>query len=108
MFGLCCGGETRFHLHPWRVFQGYRILERAIEEARVKNFLGDNILGTDFSCDIIVHRGAGAYICGEETGLIESLEGNRANPRIKAFIFRRHWVCINALPLLIMWRRSVM
>lgn len=64
-------------------FQGYRILERAIEEAREKNFLGHNILGTGYSCDIIVHRGAGAYICGEETGLIESLEGYRANPRIK-------------------------
>ncbi|MFU8847669.1 MAG: NADH-quinone oxidoreductase subunit NuoF [Opitutales bacterium] len=64
-------------------FQGYRILERAIEEARAKNLLGDNILGSGYSCDIIVHRGAGAYICGEETGLIESLEGFRANPRIK-------------------------
>jgi len=64
-------------------FQGYRILERAIEEAREKNFLGDDILGSGYSCDIIVHRGAGAYICGEETGLIESLEGFRAYPRIK-------------------------
>ncbi len=64
-------------------FEGYKILERAIEEAREQNFLGDNILGSGYSCDIIVHRGAGAYICGEETGLIESLEGNRANPRIK-------------------------
>lgn len=64
-------------------FQGYKILERAIEEAREKNLLGENILGTGYSCDIIVHRGAGAYICGEETGLIESIEGNRANPRIK-------------------------
>lgn len=64
-------------------FEGYKILECAIEEARKKNFLGDNILGSGYSCDIIVHRGAGAYICGEETGLIESLEGFRANPRIK-------------------------
>ncbi len=64
-------------------FQGYKILEQAIEEAREKGFLGENILGTGYSCDIIVHRGAGAYICGEETGLIESIEGNRANPRIK-------------------------
>jgi NADH-quinone oxidoreductase subunit F len=64
-------------------FQGYKILERAIEEAREQNLLGENILGTGYSCDIIVHRGAGAYICGEETGLIESIEGNRANPRIK-------------------------
>lgn len=64
-------------------YEGYQILERAIEEARNKNFLGDDILGSGYSCDIIVHRGAGAYICGEETGLIESLEGKRANPRIK-------------------------
>jgi len=62
---------------------GARILEKAIQEAREKNFVGQNILGTGYSCDIFVHRGAGAYICGEETGLIESLEGKRANPRIK-------------------------
>ncbi|RRJ94422.1 NADH-quinone oxidoreductase subunit NuoF [Opitutaceae bacterium TAV4] len=63
--------------------EGARILERAIAEARAKNFVGPNILGTGYSCEIYVHRGAGAYICGEETGLIESLEGKRANPRIK-------------------------
>ena len=62
---------------------GARILEKAIQEARDKNLVGENILGTGYSCDIFVHRGAGAYICGEETGLIESLEGKRANPRIK-------------------------
>lgn len=65
------------------MFEGARILERAIEEARAKNFLGDNILGSGYSCDMIVHRGAGAYICGEETGLIESIEGKRPYPRIK-------------------------
>ncbi len=63
--------------------EGARILENAIEEARAQNFLGSNILGTGFDCEIYVHRGAGAYICGEETGLIESLEGKRAYPRIK-------------------------
>ncbi len=63
--------------------EGARILERAIEEARAQNFLGTDILGTGFDCEIHVHRGAGAYICGEETGLIESLEGKRAYPRIK-------------------------
>ena len=62
---------------------GAQILETAIEEAREKGFVGDNICGSDYSCDIIVHRGAAAYICGEETGLIESLEGKRAYPRIK-------------------------
>ncbi len=63
--------------------EGAGILERAIEEARGANFLGANILGSDFSCEIYVHRGAGAYICGEETGLIESIEGKRPYPRIK-------------------------
>jgi NADH-quinone oxidoreductase subunit F len=59
------------------------ILEHAIEEARANNFLGKNILGTGFDCEIYVQRGAGAYICGEETALLESLEGKRGNPRIK-------------------------
>jgi NADH-quinone oxidoreductase subunit F len=62
---------------------GATILENAIEEARAHNFVGRNILGTGFDVDIFIHRGAGAYICGEETGLIESLEGKRAYPRIK-------------------------
>jgi NADH-quinone oxidoreductase subunit F len=62
---------------------GAKILEEAIEEARAKNLVGDDILGSGYSCDLIVHRGAAAYICGEETGLIESLEGKRAYPRIK-------------------------
>ena len=64
-------------------FEGAKILERAIAEAKAKGFCGDNIAGSGYSCDLVVHRGAGAYICGEETGLIESLEGKRPNPRIK-------------------------
>jgi NADH-quinone oxidoreductase subunit F len=59
------------------------ILEQAIEEARTNGLLGKNILGTGFDCEIYVQRGAGAYICGEETALLESLEGKRGNPRIK-------------------------
>ncbi len=59
------------------------ILEQAIQEARNNGWLGKNILGTGFDCDIYVQRGAGAYICGEVTALIESLEGKRGNPRIK-------------------------
>ena len=59
------------------------ILEQAIAEAKNMGWLGHNILGTGFDCEIYVHRGAGAYICGEETALIESLEGKRGNPRIK-------------------------
>jgi len=60
-----------------------KILETAIEEARAKNFVGKDILGKGVEVEIYVHRGAGAYICGEETGLIESLEGKRPYPRIK-------------------------
>jgi NADH-quinone oxidoreductase subunit F len=63
--------------------EGARILNRALGEARQKNLLGKNLLGSGYDLDIHVHRGAGAYICGEETGLIESLEGKRAYPRIK-------------------------
>ena len=62
---------------------GARILEKAIAEARAANLVGPNVLGSGYSCEIYVHRGAGAYICGEETGLIESLEGKRPYPRIK-------------------------
>ncbi len=63
--------------------EGAKILNRALAEARAKNFLGKNILGSGYDLDIWLHRGGGAYICGEETGLIESLEGKRAYPRIK-------------------------
>jgi NADH-quinone oxidoreductase subunit F len=59
------------------------ILEQAIQEAKNNGFLGNNILGTGYNLEIYVQRGAGAYICGEETALIESLEGKRGNPRIK-------------------------
>src|SRR5262245_62082890 len=63
--------------------KSYRVLDAAIKECYAANLLGKNILGTDFELDVYLHRGAGAYICGEETGLIESLEGKRAWPRIK-------------------------
>ncbi len=63
--------------------EGAKILNRALDEARAKGYLGKDILGSGQDLDIWVHRGAGAYICGEETGLIESLEGKRAYPRIK-------------------------
>jgi NADH-quinone oxidoreductase subunit F len=58
-------------------------LEAAIEEVRAKGYLGDRILGSDHSLTLWVHRGAGAYICGEETALLDSLEGKRGNPRLK-------------------------
>ena len=59
------------------------VLERAIDEAYARGFLGKNILGSGFDCDVYVHRGAGAYEAGEETALLESLEGKRAQPRNK-------------------------
>jgi len=61
----------------------YHILEKAIQEAYDAGYLGKNILGSGYDMDVYMHCGAGAYICGEETGLIESLEGKRGNPRIK-------------------------
>ena len=59
------------------------VLERAIDEAYATGFLGKNIFGSGFDCDVYVHRGAGAYEAGEETALLESLEGKRAQPRNK-------------------------
>ncbi len=59
------------------------ILDQAVAEARAAGYLGENILGSGHSLELVVHRGAGAYICGEETGLLDSLEGKRGNPRLK-------------------------
>jgi NADH-quinone oxidoreductase subunit F len=59
------------------------ILEAAIAEAREAGYVGEGILGSDHSVSLVLHRGAGAYICGEETGLLDSLEGKRGNPRLK-------------------------
>jgi NADH-quinone oxidoreductase subunit F len=71
-------------------------LIKALAEAKAKNFLGKNILGSGYDLEMYVHRGAGAYICGEETGLIESLEGKRPYPRIKPPYFPAVlglWMC---------------
>jgi len=62
---------------------GAAVLNQAIEEAYAGGFLGKNILGSGYELDLLVHRGAGAYICGEETALLESLEGRRGHPRLK-------------------------
>src|SRR5438309_5944804 len=58
-------------------------LDAALGEAREAGYLGEDILGSGHSLSLVVHRGAGAYICGEETGLLDSLEGKRGNPRLK-------------------------
>jgi NADH-quinone oxidoreductase subunit F len=61
----------------------FEIMRAALEEARSRGLVGANILGSGFSLSVVLHRGAGAYICGEETGLLESLEGRRGQPRTK-------------------------
>ncbi|HEX7071815.1 MAG TPA: NADH-quinone oxidoreductase subunit NuoF [Rhodothermales bacterium] len=58
-------------------------MERELKRLYEKGYVGENIMGSGFSCDLVIHKGAGAYICGEETSLMESLEGKRAYPRIK-------------------------
>jgi NADH-quinone oxidoreductase subunit F len=60
-----------------------RILEKAIDDAYAKGYAGRNVLGSGYDCDLVLHVGAGAYICGEETSLMSSLEGNRGYPRLK-------------------------
>jgi NADH-quinone oxidoreductase subunit F len=77
------GANTSYIYIRGELLYVYHILEKAIAEAYEAGLLGKNILGSGFDLDLYVHPGAGAYICGEETALIESLEGKRGNPRIK-------------------------
>lgn len=77
------GAHTAYIYIRGEFAYGAHCLDRAIAAAYANGLLGRNILGSGFDLDVYVHRGAGAYICGEETGLIESLEGKRAYPRIK-------------------------
>lgn len=77
------------HIHKAYVYlrgeyqEAYDILTKAVREAKAKGFLGKNIFGKNFDLEVVIHRGAGAYIAGEETGLLESLEGKKAFPRLK-------------------------
>ena len=81
--GYACGAsEAWIYIRGEYEYQARR-LEGAIKDAEEKNLLGENVLGSDFSFNIHVHRGAGAYICGEETALLESLEGKRGEPRLR-------------------------
>jgi NADH-quinone oxidoreductase subunit F len=77
------GANTAYIYIRGELLYVFHILQKAIDEAYEAGLLGDNILGSGFSLNLHVHPGAGAYICGEETALIESLEGKRGNPRIK-------------------------
>lgn len=63
--------------------QGYHIFREALEQARAAGFVGKNLFGTGYDLELTIHRGAGAYICGEETALLNSLEGKRGEPRLK-------------------------
>ncbi len=63
--------------------QGAKVVQKALDEAYAKGYLGKNILGSGYDLEVILHRGAGAYICGEETGLLECIEGRRGHPRLK-------------------------
>jgi NADH-quinone oxidoreductase subunit F len=65
------------------IFEAYEIFEQALAQARAAGFLGQNILGSGFEFDLFAHHGYGAYICGEETALLESLEGKKGQPRFK-------------------------
>ncbi|MBM4121018.1 MAG: NADH-quinone oxidoreductase subunit NuoF [Nitrospira sp.] len=77
------GAETAYIYIRGEFVLGAKILEKAIAEARAAGYLGKNVLGAGVTIDVWVHRGAGAYICGEETALLESLEGKRGLPRVK-------------------------
>ncbi|RZK35373.1 MAG: NADH-quinone oxidoreductase subunit NuoF, partial [Hymenobacter sp.] len=77
------GARTSYIYIRGELLYVLRILEKAIAEAYANGFLGENILGSGYSLDLHVHPGGGAYICGEETALLESLEGKRGNPRNK-------------------------
>jgi NADH-quinone oxidoreductase subunit F len=81
--GFAVGATTGYIYIRGEYAYGARNLERAIAEAYDKGFLGKKLFGSDFDFDLYVHRGAGAYICGEETALLESLEGRIGQPRLK-------------------------
>ena len=80
---FCLGSNTSFIYIRGEYAWVAEILEEAIDEAKAAGWLGKNIQGTGFDLEIYVQRGGGAYICGEETALLESLEGKRGNPRLK-------------------------
>lgn len=81
--GYACGAEEAFIYIRGEYEHQARRLERAIQQAEAAGILGDHVQGSAFSFHVHVHRGAGAYICGEETALIESLEGKRGEPRLR-------------------------
>ncbi|MBU7012487.1 MAG: NADH-quinone oxidoreductase subunit NuoF [Theionarchaea archaeon] len=81
--GYAVGAQKGYIYIRGEYCKSIEMVSRAVEEARKKGYLGENILGTEFSFNIEVKTGAGSYICGEETAMIESLEGKRGNPRVR-------------------------
>ncbi|MEN3811039.1 NADH-quinone oxidoreductase subunit NuoF [Chromobacterium piscinae] len=81
--GYAMGTKAGYNYIHGEIFEDYVLFEEALEEARKAGFLGLNILGSGFNFDLFAHHGYGAYICGEETALLESLEGKKGQPRFK-------------------------
>ena len=81
--GFAMGASVGYNYIHGEIFQIHQRFEQALEEAREAGFLGENILGSGFSFQLHSHHGFGAYICGEETALLESLEGKKGQPRFK-------------------------
>ncbi|CUA86995.1 NADH dehydrogenase subunit F [Gulbenkiania indica] len=81
--GYAMGTRVGYNYIHGEIFAEYELFEAALDEARAAGYLGENILGTGFSFDLFAHHGYGAYICGEETALLESLEGKKGQPRFK-------------------------
>ncbi|MEQ1661385.1 MAG: NADH-quinone oxidoreductase subunit NuoF [Thiobacillus sp.] len=81
--GYVLGAKVGYNYIHGEIFEVYDIFERALAEARAAGYLGNGLFGTDFSFQLHAHHGYGAYICGEETALLESLEGKKGQPRFK-------------------------
>ncbi len=81
--GYVLGARVGYNYIHGEIFDCYEIFERALGEAREAGYLGDKLFGTDFSFQLHAHHGYGAYICGEETALLESIEGKKGQPRFK-------------------------
>ena len=77
------GARVGYNYIHGEIWEDYVFFEQALDEARAAGFLGESLFGTDFSFDLYAHHGYGAYICGEETALIESIEGKKGQPRFK-------------------------
>lgn len=81
--GFAMGAVAGYNYVHGEIFEDYERFEEALDQARTAGFLGKNILGSEFSFELYAHHGYGAYICGEETALLESLEGKKGQPRFK-------------------------